>query len=511
MSDIHDDDDGHDNIDAVEMDLSTPDGNEPEPVEVRKESPSQNTRADSNEFHNNLSSNPDTKDVSDSGREANGRHKDYHDQSVPSKYNDGAEYDRSPMSPHSRHRRGRRHRDYRSPDIYDDDSRHRQSYNTKLIQIVNISPLATLEQLKKLMNFLGNIIDIQLYHDFSDNPGKHNPDTTDISFKVCFVEFEEHSSVLMAQHLTNTVFIDRAIIVLPYDKTKVIPNKDQVFAEKDDDAIAVQALVTNYNHGVFSQVVTNTTGTQVIQTVDPRLTALSLPQYPNLPINTEPSRVEEIRRTVYVGNLDSTVPPDQVMQFFSKIGEVKYIRIAGDETQATRFAFVEYTHQSSIMSAVQYNGSMLGGRSLKISHSNNSIVKPPSKNTELISSSYDDDYGSRKARERSMSLEYSSRDRHRSSRHERSRRNRHRRDRDDRHRSPRRGSRRRSESRDREYRRHSRSPHDGSSSRRSRSRDHADVSSHGRRNQSRDSKRKRSRSRTPDRSRASKHHRSSKR
>lgn len=45
----------------------------------------------------------------------------------------------------------------------------------------------------------------------------------------------------------------------------------------------------------------------MITTIDPRLTALGLPQYPPLPANMDPTKIEEIRRTVYVGNLDSTV------------------------------------------------------------------------------------------------------------------------------------------------------------------------------------------------------------
>jgi len=45
----------------------------------------------------------------------------------------------------------------------------------------------------------------------------------------------------------------------------------------------------------------------VIITNDPRLTALGLSQYPPLPSNTDPSKIEEIRRTVYVSNLDPLV------------------------------------------------------------------------------------------------------------------------------------------------------------------------------------------------------------
>ena len=38
--------------------------------------------------------------------------------------------------------------------------------------------------------------------------------------RVCFVKFKDPSSVHVAQHLTNTVFIDRALIVVPVQDGK---------------------------------------------------------------------------------------------------------------------------------------------------------------------------------------------------------------------------------------------------------------------------------------------------
>lgn len=34
--------------------------------------------------------------------------------------------------------------------------------------------------------------------------------------KICFVKFRDTACVGVAQHLTNTVFVDRALIVIPY-------------------------------------------------------------------------------------------------------------------------------------------------------------------------------------------------------------------------------------------------------------------------------------------------------
>lgn len=37
-----------------------------------------------------------------------------------------------------------------------------------------------------------------------------------VTSRVCFVKFLEPESVGVSQHLTNTVFVDRALIVVPF-------------------------------------------------------------------------------------------------------------------------------------------------------------------------------------------------------------------------------------------------------------------------------------------------------
>ena len=66
---------------------------------------------------------------------------------------------------------------------------------------------------------------------------------------------------------------------------------------------------------------------------------------------------------------------EQLLTFFNQMGEVKYIRMAGDETQPTRFAFVEFTDQSSVANALQYNGVIFGGRPLKWEYLTSDIIQ----------------------------------------------------------------------------------------------------------------------------------------
>ncbi|KAI1289532.1 putative splicing factor, arginine/serine-rich 7 [Halotydeus destructor] len=238
---------------------------------------------------------------------------------------------------------------------------------SSVIQVTNIAPAATLEQMTTLFSFMGELKDIQLYPTEAGG--------TNVS-QICYVKYLDSVSALVAQHLTNTVFIDRALVVLPHTEDK-IPD-----ATTAQSSVSSSGASGGSNTGLISQVVPGIGGTQVITTIDPRLAALGLPQYPPLPANMDPSKVEEIRRTVYVGNLDSSCTAEQLLKFFNQIGEVKFVRMAGDDTQPTRFAFVEFTDQSSVANALQYNGAIFVGRSLKINHSNNAIVKPQTKTTE---------------------------------------------------------------------------------------------------------------------------------
>lgn len=238
-----------------------------------------------------------------------------------------------------------------------DDSNDRDCY---IIQVVNISPHATLAQITTLFDHIDEIKQIKLYQ----------VDKDPYNFGVCYIEFSNPTSTNIAKHLTNLVFIDRPLIVLSYN-CDIVPDEEENLKKFDEFV----KYATIFNPNVQTHVLTGAGGIQMFATTDPKLAQNNVAPYPNLPITTDPSKIEEIRRTLYIGNLDSTVPVDQVMEFFSDIGEVKYIRLAGNENQPTRFAFVEYYNQASIASALTNNGTILGTKTLKINHSNNAIVK----------------------------------------------------------------------------------------------------------------------------------------
>ncbi|XP_029920647.1 splicing regulatory glutamine/lysine-rich protein 1 isoform X2 [Myripristis murdjan] len=241
---------------------------------------------------------------------------------------------------------------------------------TAVVQITNLSSAVSSEQMRTLFGFLGDIEELRLYP----------PDNAPLSFssKVCYIKYREPSSVGVAQHLTNTVFIDRALIVVPCAEGK-IPEEAKALSLLAPAApvpnlipgggllpIPTPAPIQNLNLPLMNRVSAS---------LDP---SASVHSQPPLMGNVDPSKIDEIRRTVYVGNLNSqTTTAEQLLEFFKQVGDVKFVRMAGDETQPTRFAFVEFVDQESVARALTFNGVMFGDRPLKINHSNNAIVKPP--------------------------------------------------------------------------------------------------------------------------------------
>ncbi|OCU02458.1 splicing regulatory glutamine/lysine-rich protein 1 [Xenopus laevis] len=279
---------------------------------------------------------------------------------------------------------------------------------TAVIQVTNLSAIVTSEQMRTLFSFLGDIEEVRLYP----------PDNAPLAFssKVCYVKYRDPSSVGVAQHLTNTVFIDRALIVVPCAEGKIpeeakalsllapapplssllpgagllpipAPTPTPPIASSLASVLRREKVEVPLLSIPLTSLGVNlaTPLEPVIPTLAPVLPALTpaipavseLPQ-PPLMGNVDPTKVDEIRRTIYVGNLNSqTTTADQLLEFFKQVGDVRFVRMAGDETQPTRFAFVEFSDQNSVTRALTFNGVMFGDRPLKINHSNNAIVKPP--------------------------------------------------------------------------------------------------------------------------------------
>ncbi|ESO92346.1 hypothetical protein LOTGIDRAFT_121003, partial [Lottia gigantea] len=244
--------------------------------------------------------------------------------------------------------------------------------DTKVIQVTNVAPHASRDQMKTLFGFVGRVRDIKLYPPESSE--------VEVSARVCYIEFDDNTAVGIALHLSNVVFIDRAIIVVPVMDGK-IPDENTALQLTPQAVAGMLPGAPTWPSNVVSRKV-GQGAKQMINTYDPRLVALGLPQYPPLPASVDPSKIQEIRRTVYVGNLETAVLPEQLLSFFSQVGEVKYIRMAGGEHALVRYAYVEFSDQRAVATALTYNGVMFQGRPIQVSHSIAAIVKPQSKSAK---------------------------------------------------------------------------------------------------------------------------------
>lgn len=117
--------------------------------------------------------------------------------------------------------------------------------------------------------------------------------------------------------------------------------------------------------------------------MDPKLESNGLPLYPNLPGHLDTRKIEEIRRTLVIGNLDSSTTEQHILDFLSNNNlEVKYVRMCTRDSDNDHYALVEFSEQAAIVPALQLNGQNLNDKPLKMTHSIHSIAKPETKSNE---------------------------------------------------------------------------------------------------------------------------------
>ncbi|KAL1459472.1 hypothetical protein WDU94_011451 [Cyamophila willieti] len=357
---------------------------------------------------------------------------------------------------------------------------------TKVVQVANIAPQATRDQMQTLFGYLGKVEDLRLY-----------PIARDVSIpvqsRICYVKFFDEKCVGISQHLTNTVFIDRALAVTPYHSGE-IPDEQRALE------IAAQQQGVNSGEKTLPAHITNqiegVPPNQVISTHDPVLIQHGLPPYPTLPISYDTKKIEEIRRTLVAINIEESVTAQELVDFFQKVGTVNYIRFCSRENDSQRYALVEFSDQSHVIPALKLNGTTFKGKTLQMYHSTQTISKPEAKSNEAAQREIEEAMSRVKEAQNLISAAIDpvigilSKDKKKS--HSPSRRHR--------SRSRSRGRRRRSRSRSR---RRSRSRHRSRSRQRShrgrrsrtRSRDRKRSRSRGSKRRSRDRKRSRSRGR----------------
>lgn len=241
--------------------------------------------------------------------------------------------------------------------------------NTKVIQVTNIAPQATRDQMHTLFAHLGKIEEVRLYPSVRDA-------SISVTSRVCFLKFFDGDHVPVALHMTNTVFIDRAIIVQPFTNGDI---PDELCGLE----MANSALPRGVNESKLPPYVTNEVEGDVVKTYDPKLESTGLPHYPALPASSQNSAIEEIRRTIVVIGLDSTTTAQQCMEYFaSEAGEVKYFRYCTRDNDPVKYALIEFTDHGAVIPAFRLNNTILGTACIQVYHATQAIVKPQAKTNE---------------------------------------------------------------------------------------------------------------------------------
>jgi len=242
--------------------------------------------------------------------------------------------------------------------------------NSKVVQVCNISSTCQREQLKSLFAFFGRIDEVQLYPDSETL-------TSTINAKVGYIKFERTDSVHGALNLTNTIFIDKPLIVSQVVENSIPDETDaMLYCAPLNPNVTLICGGPTWPSTVINRLVGQPPNA-CIETIDPELTDRNLPPYPTLIVTSDISKVEEIRRTVYLSNIDKEVSLDILHEFLSQIGEIRYIRAAyTDENAETRDAYVEFSEQPSIPKVLSINGFQFFGRPLLVNHATGCVIKP---------------------------------------------------------------------------------------------------------------------------------------
>ncbi|CAF0829329.1 unnamed protein product [Rotaria sordida] len=243
--------------------------------------------------------------------------------------------------------------------------------HSKVVQVCNVSTTCQRDQLKALFAFFGRIDDVQLYPD-SDTL------TSTINAKVGYIKYERIDSVHAALNMTNTIFIDKPLIVTQVFENSLPDETDaMIYCAPLNPNITLLTGGPTWPSTVINRLVGQPLNPSYIETVDPELTDRNLPPYPPLPGTLDVTKVEEIRRTVYLSNLDKNIGLDILHEFLSQIGEIRFIRAAYiDENVEIRGAYVEFSEQPSIPKVLSINGFQFFGRPLLVNHATSCIIKP---------------------------------------------------------------------------------------------------------------------------------------
>lgn len=211
---------------------------------------------------------------------------------------------------------------------------------SSIVIVSNISPQLEEHHLRELFECCGGITSMRLNK----------------SLGQCTVQFGEGTHARAAVFLSGTTLGDRPLSVTIQQPTSAVP-----------PANVWHSGVPPPNFGAPPAGVT---GGLIPNHI-----------YANNPGTLEAAnekKMEEIQRTVYIGNVNCDLTEQQLVDFFTdQCGPIVIVKMAGETLgKPSRFAFVEFYEIFAAQKALSMDGSTLAGLALKIRKANNAILKP---------------------------------------------------------------------------------------------------------------------------------------
>lgn len=122
------------------------------------------------------------------------------------------------------------------------------------------------------------------------------------------MKFDRADCVCAALNMTNTIFIDKPIIVTQVLEDNIPDeNEAMIYCAPANPNITLIAGGPTWPSKVIHRIIGQPPNPSHIETIDPELTDRNLPAYPSLSGLLDVVKIEEIRRTVYLSNLDKNV------------------------------------------------------------------------------------------------------------------------------------------------------------------------------------------------------------
>jgi len=197
------------------------------------------------------------------------------------------------------------------------------------VKVSNISALVTEENLKELFECCGEILRLKLKVEEEEK-------------RVCCIEFPDETHGQTALMLHGTEIGDSKLVVTLIDKTAA---KTLLSGKSSSGGLTEYEKACQF----MQEMMEGPNGKKGV--ID-----------------------DEVKRTVYVGNLSRLCTPQILRDEFSSIGEVVYIKFSQGNNDF-RYAFVEFATEGEARQAFSLHGRVVAGSTIKIGTAHNPIFK----------------------------------------------------------------------------------------------------------------------------------------